>query len=193
MARNNKQPYTLGYTSLVTHFSEVSSAVNEHSERSFILFLATAQRHNIDFPAVTWQPALRPVGIGGTAEVNRSLLNLQMSLVFKRVKPSRKDSFWVGEKEIFRTVEMEITILSHPKIRNHEHMIDLVGICWEFDHGSDKLWPVLVFEKIEFGDIYGFLLSETGLKLSFHARIQLCIDVGGALDSAHAIGNVLTA
>ncbi len=53
----------------------------------FVSLLALAQKLRIEFLPITWQPALQGIGLGATAEIRQSLMNLQMSFAFKRVIP----------------------------------------------------------------------------------------------------------
>lgn len=149
------------------------------SESDFISFAATAQRCQVDLLPITWQPALGIVGSGGFAEISQALMNVQMSFAFKRVLPRRQ------HESTFSRLETEISVLSHPRIRHHPNIINLEGICWEFDI-NQRTWPVLVFEKMERGDLFEFLKTTEGEALSLQERIELCSDVAHALMAIHS-------
>lgn len=147
----------------------------------FMSFLAICQWRGLDILGITWQPALERVGRGATAHVHQSQINPQTSFVFKRVTPSTFES---DEYTIFRTLISEVLVLGHPVIRDHANIITLVGICWDVatsGDGEDTVWPVLVYEKAECGDLTQFMKSELGRGLSFDQRLGLCIDIGTAL------------
>jgi hypothetical protein len=147
----------------------------------FISFLGVAQRLEIDFVPITWQPALDNVGEGGTAEIREALLDLQMSYAFKRIKQSQQD-----ESRIFRELTSEILVLGHGSIREHPNIIRLEGICWDIPPGDEKVWPVLVFEKTQCGDLETFANSDAGKIMCFEDRLKLCLDVGTAVKDLHS-------
>src|SRR5271154_3930657 len=122
----------------------------------FINFLAVAQWRDVDFLPITWEPALDSVGAGATAEIRQSLINLQLSLAFKRVHLER---LCPGHyRNAIRALISEALVLGHPVIRRHQNIIRLQGICW--DVRPDNVWPVLVFKKSQYGDLKRFMMSE---------------------------------
>ena len=154
----------------------------------FISFLAIAQRLNVDFLPITWQPALDSLGKGATAEVSQSLVNLQMSFAFKRTALSNLP--WQGqyqeqERRALRALISEVSVLSHPLIRRQANIINLEGICWEIGR-EDKVLPVLVFEKAQLGDMHRFMDSDLGKALSIEDRLKMCIGVGTAVMVMHS-------
>ena len=54
----------------------------------FLAFLSIAQKYNTDFISTTWQPGFGLLGEGGYGRVNQSLVNLQFSFAFKRIRRS---------------------------------------------------------------------------------------------------------
>jgi hypothetical protein len=107
----------------------ISSSVIESEQVTdvpydFITFLAIAQRVQIEFLPITWQSTLQQVDIGGTTQINQTLMNLQTSFAFKRVADSQK---W--DERIFQVLIGEITMLCHPSIRAHPNIIKLQGVC----------------------------------------------------------------
>jgi hypothetical protein len=149
----------------------------------FLTFLAIAQHLNIDFLPITWQPALAKVGNGGTAEIRQALVNLQMSFAFKRLIPTQ---FAKSEDKIFQALIAEILVLGHPSIRSHPNIIRLEGICWDVDPEDEKVWPVLMFEKTQHGDLHTFMKRGVGVGLSFEDKLSLCADVAMAIMDMHS-------
>jgi Protein tyrosine and serine/threonine kinase len=157
---------------------------------NLITFLAIAQKLEIDFLPITWQPALSEVGAGGTAEIRQSLIHLQMSFAFKIIKNVK----WIDEidetqrprevKSRFEAIISEISVLGHPSVREHPNIISLLGICWDI-LPSGCVWPVLVFEKTALGDLWKFTKSEEGENISIEARLKLCADVATAVLGLH--------
>jgi hypothetical protein len=157
---------------------------------NLITCLAVAQKLEIDFLPITWQPALSKVGAGGTAEIRQSLISLQMSFAFKVIK----DAEWVDKidktqqpremRTRFQALISEISVLGHPSIREHPNIISLMGICWDI-LSSGCVWPVLVFEKTVIGDLWSFAGSEEGKNASIETRLKLCADVATAVGDLH--------
>ena len=152
----------------------------------FISFLAVAQRRKFDFLPITWQPALDDVGRGATAEIRQSFINLQMSFAFKRMTPL--NSLQQGERgyRAFRALISEVSVLGHPSIRKHPNVINLEGICWDVVGEEEAVWPVLVFEKTQYGDLCKFMESDVGLRMSMGDRLKLCVDIATAVMDMHS-------
>lgn len=182
----------------VSRERDVSSATSAHSQNSshlynLITFLAIAQKLEIDFLPITWQPALSEVGAGGTAEIRQSLIHLQMSFAFKIIK----DAAWIDKidesqramerKTAFQVLISEILVLGHPSVREHPNIISLLGICWDI-LPSGCVWPVLVFERTVLGDLWSFAESEEGKNTSIETRLKLCADIATAVRDLHQSG-----
>jgi hypothetical protein len=85
----------------------------------------------------------------------------------------------------FQNIIREMIVLSQPSIREHPNIIRLEGICWDIPQ-DDQVWPVLVFQKAHFGDLYHFSRSGAGRDLSMEDRLSLCIDIGIAIRDMHS-------
>ena len=168
-------------------FLSRSSTRQQSAARSqpwdLISFLAVAQTFKIDFLPIIWQPARESLGLGGTAEVSQSSINLQISLAFKRVKRPIPD-----EETVFRILISEIEVLGNPSILQHPNIIKLEGICWDVSQEDDKVWPVLVFEKSQHGDIDRFANFGAGMDLCSGKRLKLCVDMIAAVMELHSNG-----
>jgi hypothetical protein len=158
-----------------------AASVKPRSHYNFVSFLGIAQRQQIDFLPITWQPALDKVGEGGTAEIREALINLQTSYAFKRFKPSDQD-----EGKVFRELISEISVLGHESIRSHPNITRLEGISWDIPRGGKNVWPVLVFEKTKCGDLEKFAHSQAGKIMGLEDRLKLCVDVGTAVNDLHS-------
>jgi len=154
---------------------------------NFITFLAAAQKLQIPFLPITWQPKRQLLGTGGTSQINQALVNVQTSFAFKRVADS--DKLDKPEKEIFQRLITEIMVLRHPVVQGHSNILELQGICWDISPrvhkhdtpDSEMVWPVLVFEKSHFGDLYNFARLPIGRELGFEKRLKICMDIGSAI------------
>jgi hypothetical protein len=160
---------------------------------NFITFLAAAQKLQIRFLPITWQPKRQLLGRGGTSQINQALMNPQTGFAFKRVADS--DKLGKPEKEIFQRLINEITVLRHPAVQEHSNILELQGICWDISArvhkhdtpNNEKVWPVLVFEKSHFGDLYHFARLPIGRELGIEERLKICMDIGSAI--AHMQSN----
>ena len=163
-----------------------------------ITFLGAAQTLKIDFLPIIWQPALEDIGRGATAEIREASMNVQTSFAFKR--PRFKDPFDIEfETRLLPTLLAEMSILSHPMIREFPNIVRLEGICFEiisegyvfsreepFDHTRGGVVPVLVFEKAKYGDLRNFMSCNAGKTLVSKDRLHLCIDIVRAVKEMHS-------
>ena len=76
-------------------------------------------------------------------------------------------------------------MLGHPVIREHPNVVELEGICWDVQ-SEGKVWPVLVFQKTQPGDLESFMELPAGRDLSIKDRLKLCMDVGTAIMDMHS-------
>lgn len=159
---------------------------------NFITFLGMAQKLRIRFLPNTWQQGRPPIGQGATSHIHQSLLNAQTGFAFKRV--GDRDKRERPEKDIFQYLINEIVIMCHAQVRSHPNILELQGICWDipaptdshgptgyYSSGEVKVWPVLVFEKSRYGDLFLFARSEVGRELDICERLALCGQIGRAV------------
>jgi hypothetical protein len=164
-----------------------STSTDDH-HRDLISCLAAAQSRNIDFLSISWQSPLSSLEVGGTAEISQSLINSQIGFAFKRMISEHS---YLHETSIFKALISEISILGHPLLRGHPNLLKLEGICWEID-SIKKAWPVLVFQKAQFGDLKQFILSEQGKGISTGVKLKLCADVATAIMTLHSCGEFIS-
>ena len=129
--------------------------MSQYANYDFIAVLGLIQRLHIPLLPITWQEGLGQIGEGGSSKVFQALVNVHMSFAFKR--------FHHPQSNPFQAILQELVVLSHPVIQKHEHIVRLEGIYWDIpsDH---EMWPVLVFQKARFGDLWRF-----GRSLIWHA------------------------
>lgn len=187
----------------------LQSRLDGHSD--LISFLSVLQATDVDLLSVTWQPETESLGEGGTAIISQALVNLEISFAFKRiVKLSGKYGFeyprsrsstvqgefnsreanekYEKEAKVWRAILAEILVSRHPALRDHPNILSVQGVCWEIDKESQRVWPVLIFPKSEFGDLRSFIGSDDGQRATVEERINLCRDVAQALFLLHANG-----
>ena len=163
-------------------------ASKRYTDYSFIAVLGLAQRLQIPFLPITWQAPWGQmgkgdqIGKGGQAGINEALVNIQISLAFKLFKRPQAHPF--------RDIVQEMVALSHPAVREHEHIVRLQGICWDIPE-DDQVWPVLVFQKSHLGDLYNFARRARFKELLIEDKLSLCADIGIAIRGVHYNGSVL--
>ena len=147
-------------------------------------FLSVVQWRNIDLLPMTWQrgSGADPEMMGGTANIQQSLVDLQLALACKRI---HWENFLGQEAEsavqLFMT---EVAILGHPVIRQHTSIARLEGVCWDIE--GTEIRPVLVFQKAPHGDLRRFLQTDAGRRLSFDVRVRLCANIAAAIMTLHS-------
>jgi hypothetical protein len=145
-------------------------------------FLALAQCLGIDILPITWHPALRNAGLGGTAEIHQSPIAIQTSLAFKKVHT--QEIVKAGEKKVYQRLINEISVLGHPLFRVHPNIGSLLGLCWDMKGGTP--WPALVFKKAQLGNLKKFARSIVGKSTKYSERLKLCADISTAIADMHA-------
>lgn len=179
---SSTRPNELGELQHQLHQDVLSTTVQD----DFIAFLAVAQYYEVDFVSLTWEENRGSVAMGGTSQIYQANASLRTDFIFKRtslVDTSRPDS--QSEKRAFNVLISEIAVLSHPKIRLHQNIVNLEGICWETPQGSDKVWPVLVLEKAPLGDLKSFVASGQARLTTLDERLELCVDIASAIIALH--------
>lgn len=169
-------------------FSSAASPVSAWSEchNNLPCFLAVCQECHVDILPIRWQQALGLSGEGGTAKVNQSQVNQEMSLVFKRWDWARFGPQWTDAvvSSMYKAFISEVWALTRPTIRDHPNVVNLEGICWEFPDNRPTS-PVLVFEKAQFGDLSHYIASQEH-ELSLPQRIDICLGIARTLKFLHS-------
>ena len=184
-----QKPYLSSYLSnSSTGTTRIDNAtLLDFKHHDLIDFLGLTQFYQVDLLPITWQPALESLGDGRTSNVSQSLLNIRMSLAFKRAFPTQSEfqQHWDGESVIFTRLCTELSILAHPPLRNHPFVVRLEGFCWELHLDSFGVLPVFVFEKAQGGNLQDFMNSALGANLSFAERKRLCVQIAHAVMTMH--------
>jgi serine/threonine protein kinase len=90
------------------------------------------------------------------------------------------------DEQLIRAVFLEYRALSHPPIKEHPNIIDILDLGWETDPRHWKVkWPVLILEYADQGTLKAFLARS---KFSLETRAKLCHDVARGLTVLHESG-----
>ncbi|RYO93033.1 hypothetical protein DL764_008053 [Monosporascus ibericus] len=175
-------------------FSDAPAPKKISARFNFISFLAVSQRLEVPLLHVTWDPSRQLVGAGHSGQIAEAPLSLESSFAFKRI--GSDDKIDDAGAEIFHPLINEVAILRHQHIEGHPNVPELEGVCWDItpSKGSSSsgtvttgrvnefnVWPVLVFEKSQYGDLYQFSQSPEGRELTLSDRLKICMDVGNAV------------
>lgn len=176
------------YSFLPSQTIDIVSAGQTHKPATFLTFFAAAQRFGVLFLPFGWDAGRDNLGQGATSQVTEGLVDIQNSFAFKRTSPDK------SADESFRALINEMAVLTHPAIRLHPLIPQLQGISWEICPGDDRgeeqvdeVWPVLVFEKSQLGDLWNMATLPVGREMSFDQRLDLCLDIATALHDIHVL------
>lgn len=166
----------------------LASAATTDTSYDFLTFLGIAQSLNIAFLPISWDTGQASIGKGGTAEISQSSIDLETAFAFKRLAAVDSALFEAKKTAIFEALVAEISVLGHRSIRGHQNINRLEGICWDIEPESERVWPVLVFEKTQHGDLKTLMEHGTGTRLDLRNRLRLCAEVATAVSDLHLNG-----
>ncbi|RYP54781.1 hypothetical protein DL768_000509 [Monosporascus sp. mg162] len=136
------------------------------------------------------------IGRGSQFEVRRVTLCCNRGFYVQKSVLSaayRRQSSWMKrekekeeEEQLIRAVFLEYRALTHPPIKEHPNIVDILDLGWETDPRHWKVkWPVLILEYSDQGTMEAFLAQ---YKLSLETRTKLCLDVARGLTMLHECG-----
>ncbi|KAF3921278.1 hypothetical protein ABW21_db0207067 [Orbilia brochopaga] len=190
-AQNDTRPYesvTSFYDGGNTSASFTASLANELTGSNDLLdFLAVVQHRRIDLLPFKWEEG-ESLGQGGTANIFsggtiETSEGHNLSFAFKRFQREGA-GFKKDADKVYQALLSEVYVLGHPVVRQHPNVNALQGVCWDLVYGEP--WPVLVFKKTGYGDLKQFMKTSEGRSMSFSDRINLCWDIGNAINLMHA-------
>jgi len=163
--------------------------------------LACAQQRDIDLVGLSPFEAQGQLGQGGQSTVMQTRASVDTVLAFK--KPNSKGvGSWLSTRSltkrienVYRDVATEIMALSEPGIRDHPNIIQLQAISWEVQNirtwtfkKVPRVWPVLLMERADHGDLQDYLATKEGRELNFEDKIEFCHGIASAIAAAHSKG-----
>lgn len=160
------------------------STFEEAEHYDFISLLGLAQKWDVGFLPITWQPALDRLGEGASAEVFQSTVYSSIALAFKDSSAKVAGKRRVG----FRDIMKEVLIVRAPYLRKSPNIIDLLGISWHIDLFEDRVWPVLVYRKGSHGTLRDYICNPKRMEENLSHRLGLCSGVLQGLAMLHSAG-----
>jgi serine/threonine protein kinase len=158
-------------------------------------FLESVQRLRFEYLPIQWQAAQEGFDLGGTSRLDQLPLDIETTFAFKRVGDDDKHD--KPQAEIFEALTNEVEILGHPLLRTHPHIVEIQGVTWDvlplrpkqedevLNDCSYSLWPVLVFERSYYGNMFAFLRTAKGRELDTTQRLTFCVDIATAITHLH--------
>lgn len=93
------------------------------------------------------------------------------------------------KSEQLRSIILELRALSHPPLRQHKNIVNLIAIGWMTDDSNSMLrLPYLVLEYADQGTFHD--LQKRLPSLAFGIRKRLCLDIAEGLKILHTCGVV---
>ena len=103
----------------ISRYSASTSRTNRVVQNDLIAFLSIVQKCKVDYLPITWRPALRTLGAGGSGMISQSTFMAKKPLAFKRLHDSGNSDGG------FLPMMSEVLILGQPPIQNHPNIVDL--------------------------------------------------------------------
>ena len=166
----------------------LASAAATDTSYDLLTFLGIAQSLNIDFLPISWDARQANIGQGGTAAISQSSVDLETAFAFKRLASVNSALSEAQITAIYQALVAEISVLGHKSIRSHRNINRLEGICWDIETESERVWPVLVFEKTQYGDLKTLMEHDAGTGLDLRNRLRLCAEIATAVSDLHLNG-----
>jgi hypothetical protein len=162
------------------------------SDYDIIDFLAIAQARNLSLLPITWQSAEDLTnGKGATSQLQEAILSSETSFAFKCVGEKYKKDVERGrlsKSKIFGALMNEICALNDLMVQKMLGVVNLEGLAWDISSDND-IWPVLVFEKSNHGDLEDYLTTHSsGINESANCRVADCHSIGITLSELHSVG-----
>lgn len=178
---SHSQHFTL-FLSLANQIRD--QAIN-NSEPLFAHFLRNVRDHDVGIFA----SATQQLGRGSTFAVRRSAISEHKDVVFKSSLQTGQKISNAAESQRLENILLELRVLTHPPIRRHKNIVDLIQVGWEGDsYDVFRKWPVLVVEYADRGTLLDYFDHEPALP--FFTRRKLCSDVAAGLLALHDCGIV---
>ncbi|KAL9132959.1 MAG: hypothetical protein Q9175_005864 [Cornicularia normoerica] len=174
-------------TELQPAIENTKSVFSRMPHYDLLMFLAILQKINsahflVFMPCFNNDTQLR----GANTLLHAKTFSNAQGIVFKRIDPQAR----LTEKDAFKALITELVTHEHAVIRIHPNIHRLYGITWEVHPGNLQVLPVFAFENSQFGDLEVFLTQEAN-NVSYMQKLQMCLDIGLAIDSLHSINVAL--
>jgi len=147
--------------------------------------LANNLRNLRDLDVGVFSDITEYIGRGATFVVHRTAFPDSRNVVLKsRIPDETQDSRLVTTARL-KALLLELRVLTHPPLRSHRNIVQLVQIGWQSDSFDMRLkWPVLIVDYADKGTLAD--LFENGIQLDFESKTSLFRDISEGLHALHA-------
>lgn len=183
-----------------SHVSEISQSVLKSYHLSMIFSLADGFREEAidkadpalannsrnlrDLDIGLFGVATEFVGRGATFSVHRTTFPDSWNVALKTRITDPKGDPNKSLVEKLEAILLELRVLSHPPLRNHPNIVQLMGVAWQGDAQDQNMkWPVLIVDYADKGSLLDVL--ESGPGLDFETKMSLFQDVCEGLHALH--------
>jgi serine/threonine protein kinase len=146
--------------------------------------LANNLRNLRDHDIGIFSDATEYIGCGATFSVRRTLFGDSQDVVFKTRVPELNKGENSSFMDKIEAILLELRVLTHSPLRNHENIVKLIQVGWEGDALDNTVkWPVLVVNFADRGTLADFFENEP--VADFAMKRSLCLDVSNGLQALH--------
>lgn len=94
----------------------------------------------------------------------------------------------LDEAEVIRSITTELSVISHPRIREHPRILDVYGFAWDKQiiSSGESILPVIMVEYGEHGTLTEFLGRTQ--KVDLDTKLLLASDIAHAVHALHQNG-----
>jgi serine/threonine protein kinase len=151
--------------------------------------LANDLRNLRDHPVGVFSAATEFIGRGATFSVRRTLFGDSQDVVFKsrRAEPDRERDLTLVQK--LEAILLELRVLTHPPLRHHENIVQLIQVGWEGDPFDRTVkWPVLIIDYADRGTLADFFDNEE--VVNYDVKRSLGLNIAHGMQALHCCGVV---
>jgi serine/threonine protein kinase len=151
--------------------------------------LANNLRNLRDHHVGVFSAATEFIGRGATFSVRRTLFGDSQDVVLKsrRAEPDRERDLTLVQK--LEAILLELRVLTHPPLRHHENIVQLIQVGWEGDPRDRTVkWPVLIIDYADRGTLADFFDNEEAV--NYDVKRSLGLNIAHGMQALHGCGIV---
>ncbi|KAF9770211.1 hypothetical protein IL306_012267 [Fusarium sp. DS 682] len=121
-----------------------------------------------------------------TSDDPSSKLTVGAEVVLKWPNLERPDN--LEEEKVIKSITTELSVISHPRIREHPRILDVYGFAWDKQviSSGESVLPVIMVEYGEYGTLTQFF--GRAQKVDLETKLMLASDIAHAVHALHQNG-----